>query len=266
VYDAANIGNDGLRRTIIESAWNPATTEVATQRTATGWQMEMRLAFDAMPSARHVPPLPGDVWHANVYRVNAMADGNTMSAAWTPTTSFHDTQAFGGLRFVFPERVAEQERRFAAAAALLAKPGNALAQPFAARLAGSTVTGIEGKASLDLDDESDVPGIMLARLDREAIRVSWPVPAPTRIALLAHLYLKAVKFLNRGKADGVVLTVVVPGRQEPIEMLVNASKWQLESMDIPEPGDLVIEISPGPAGNDFLDKVFFGVYDLSAPE
>jgi hypothetical protein len=278
-YDAANTVDASMHRTVMESAWNPENTTIATRRTEDGWHLEMRVRFDSMPAAPRVPPLHGDLWRANVFRINALSDGTISNAAWAPTKAFHDPARFGAIRFLHPARAAAQQQRIAAAAALFADPGAALSRPLSARLQAANVHTTDGtpltydnrrrvwrdptsKTTLAVEADADVPGVVEARLDGRGLRVSWTVAAPGRFAFLAHLYPKAVEFRDRGKADGAMLRAALPGVTEPISLLINRAEWQLQVLEPAAAGALTLTIDPGPAGNDMLDKIYFALYEL----
>jgi hypothetical protein len=71
-----------------------------------GWTVEMAIPFSQLLSAPHIPPVAGDTWRANIYRIDharPSADGHPHSefTSWSPTGmhDFHITEAFGRLVF-----------------------------------------------------------------------------------------------------------------------------------------------------------------------
>lgn len=66
------------------------------------WTVEMAIPFADMFTAPHIPPAVGDVWHANLYRIDRAEEGDEFSA-WSPTYrgNYHTPACFG--RLVFAE-------------------------------------------------------------------------------------------------------------------------------------------------------------------
>jgi hypothetical protein len=64
------------------------------------WTVEMALPLVDLMTAPHVPPLPGDVWLGNLYRIDRADDGDEFSA-WSPVyrDTFHTPARFGQLCF-----------------------------------------------------------------------------------------------------------------------------------------------------------------------
>lgn len=93
-------------------AWNAAGVEVAITVQGTlndstdvdqGWTAEIAIPFsDIAPYAPHLPPLPGDAWRLNLYRINDQS--NRQYSLWSPTLTpkpqFHAPERFGIIRFV----------------------------------------------------------------------------------------------------------------------------------------------------------------------
>lgn len=67
------------------------------------WTCEMALPVEDIATAPHRPPLPGDRWRMNLYRVDRLPE--VAELAWSPTLhdDFHILQRFGEL--VFTDRV-----------------------------------------------------------------------------------------------------------------------------------------------------------------
>ncbi len=69
------------------------------------WTVEMAVPMADFMTAPHLPPLPGDVWHANLYRIDRAEEGDEYSA-WSPpgVIDYHTPERFGRLVFS-PEAV-----------------------------------------------------------------------------------------------------------------------------------------------------------------
>jgi len=65
-----------------------------------GWQVEMAIPWGDFCTAPHQPPLPGDVWRVNLYRIDQL-EGQQELYAWSPTLceTFHVPARFGELIF-----------------------------------------------------------------------------------------------------------------------------------------------------------------------
>lgn len=68
---------------------------------ARSWSVEYAIPLAALVGAPHVPPLAGDSWRMNLYRIDAPSGGPTRYEAWNPTLKidFHRPWRFGILRF-----------------------------------------------------------------------------------------------------------------------------------------------------------------------
>jgi hypothetical protein len=64
------------------------------------WTVEMAVPFSQLISAPHIPPVAGDTWRANIYRIDHALDHSEFTS-WSPTGmhDFHITEAFGKLVF-----------------------------------------------------------------------------------------------------------------------------------------------------------------------
>jgi len=64
------------------------------------WTVEMAIPFADLLTAPHIPPRSGDVWRANLYRIDRAAAGDEYSA-WSPTfrRNYHTPERFGVLVF-----------------------------------------------------------------------------------------------------------------------------------------------------------------------
>lgn len=69
---------------------------------ARAWSAEYAIPFHALIGAPRVPPVPGDRWRANFFRIDAPAESSPEYYAWSPTgiIDFHIPQRFGTLVFV----------------------------------------------------------------------------------------------------------------------------------------------------------------------
>ncbi|MBM7568891.1 carbohydrate-binding family 9-like protein [Paenibacillus sacheonensis] len=70
-----------------------------TERSA--WTAELAIPLTEFVTAQHCPPLPGDEWRFNLYRIDRPRDGSIEFSAWSPPgePQFHKPLSFGGLRF-----------------------------------------------------------------------------------------------------------------------------------------------------------------------
>ena len=68
---------------------------------AKSWSAEYAIPLAALSGAPHVPPLKGDTWRMNLYRIDAPAAGPSRYDAWSPTgkIDFHRPWRFGILKF-----------------------------------------------------------------------------------------------------------------------------------------------------------------------
>ena len=75
--------------------------EVDAPGAARGWIAEYALPFRALYGASHQPPLPGDLWRVNFYRIDSPRRGEQELYAWNPVLrpTFHLPWRFGSLRF-----------------------------------------------------------------------------------------------------------------------------------------------------------------------
>ena len=64
------------------------------------WTVEMAIPLTDLVTAPHVPPLDGDVWRVNLYRIDRGAEGDEFSA-WSPTwaINYHIPSRFGEVVF-----------------------------------------------------------------------------------------------------------------------------------------------------------------------
>jgi hypothetical protein len=64
------------------------------------WTVEMALPLEALMTAPHIPPQHGDVWRANLYRIDRGREGDEYSA-WSPTwaINYHIPARFGEVVF-----------------------------------------------------------------------------------------------------------------------------------------------------------------------
>ena len=97
-----------IRKPIPYESWNSAGLRWAVHVDGTadgqpgdvGWSCEIALPLEDVVTAPHIPPLPGDRWRANLYRVEKKP--SRASLAWSPTLvgDFHRPDRFGDLVFV----------------------------------------------------------------------------------------------------------------------------------------------------------------------
>ena len=68
-----------------------------------GWSVEMAIPWEDFATAPHLPPLPGERWRFNLYRIDHY-QGKEELCAWSPTLrpTFHVPSAFGELVFTTP--------------------------------------------------------------------------------------------------------------------------------------------------------------------
>lgn len=64
------------------------------------WTVEMAIPFTDIVTAPHIPPTHGDIWRANLYRIDRAKDKDEYSA-WSPTgiINYHVPHRFGKLIF-----------------------------------------------------------------------------------------------------------------------------------------------------------------------
>jgi hypothetical protein len=107
VLDLLMLNRDGQRRGLWD--WNSEGLRTAVQvegdptRRGTAdrsWSVELAIPMCDLMQAPHLPPLPGDVWHINLYRIDRAAWGDEYSA-WSPTgaINYHIPERFGRLVF-----------------------------------------------------------------------------------------------------------------------------------------------------------------------
>jgi hypothetical protein len=65
-----------------------------------GWTAELAIPWGDLVTAPHLPPHPGDVWRANLYRIDQY-HGQEELSAWSPTQgpTYHVPQRFAQLIF-----------------------------------------------------------------------------------------------------------------------------------------------------------------------
>ena len=281
-FDAIILRDPNPADMVIFNAWNPASLDVRVKKTGRGWQVEGRLGFAEMPTARHLPPFHGDEWAANIYRINHFADDQRGSTAWNPTGGFHDPARFGRLRFVFPEREEQLRQRRDAARAFLASPELKQGVPLLDRLAGLAVTcsggdawkynaetnrwnSPVGKSSVSPNPDQDVPGLMNLRLEESSAELGWDNGEAGRMVLLARLNPKGALAVQEGKGDGVFITCRDrENTAPPLQLYVNTDEWQLLKLPLKAGSRPALTFDMGPAGNDVFDRVHFTVLTLPA--
>ena len=65
-----------------------------------GWTAEMALPLRNFPDAKRLPPRVGDVWRAQLLRIDGGRQaGNAQFLAWSDTNPFHNPERFGRLLF-----------------------------------------------------------------------------------------------------------------------------------------------------------------------
>jgi hypothetical protein len=65
------------------------------------WSVELAIPFQEFATAPNVPPLPGDIWLFNLYRIDRPLHQEPEFSAWAPTgeRQFHQPHHFGQLQF-----------------------------------------------------------------------------------------------------------------------------------------------------------------------
>lgn len=68
--------------------------------TSRSWTCEMAIPHVELPTAPNIPPKVGDVWRANLYRIDRADDGDEY-LAWSPTgrVDYHTPSRFGWILF-----------------------------------------------------------------------------------------------------------------------------------------------------------------------
>ena len=66
------------------------------------WSVEIAVPFTELASSDHNPPVKGDRWLINLYRIDRPQDGTVEYSAWSPTykVNFHMPECFGQLVFI----------------------------------------------------------------------------------------------------------------------------------------------------------------------
>lgn len=98
LFDAI-ILNNGQRTQVLRD-WNLEKIRHAVAFREEGWSVEVALPFDEFYTAAHVPPLIGETWRMNLYRIER-SDPTLELTSWSRTFfyNFHNAQAFGILEF-----------------------------------------------------------------------------------------------------------------------------------------------------------------------
>jgi len=105
------------------------------------WTLEMAIPLKEIANEAPVPPKPGDLWRANIYRIDISQKLKREATEWSPVIKgdFHQLHRFGVLKFVLePTKVTPPETDKAAKVPTQAvtKPAvvkPAIAQPVAAK-------------------------------------------------------------------------------------------------------------------------------------
>ncbi len=66
-----------------------------------GWTVEIAIPFESLVLASDLPPLPGQKWRWNLYRIDRPATDKDEYSAWSPTVqiNYHQPERFGWLIF-----------------------------------------------------------------------------------------------------------------------------------------------------------------------
>ena len=77
-------------------------TAVQDNREERTWSVEMAIPFSEFITAPNIPPMAGDKWLMNLYRIDRPTDSKDEYTAWNPTVkiNFHMPEKFGKLVFV----------------------------------------------------------------------------------------------------------------------------------------------------------------------
>ena len=279
-WDSMNVYETDTRRMVSDRSWNPPSLTWKWARTAAGWTMEGRIRLDELPLARHIPPQHGDEWRGQVYRVDARKDAPRTFTSWSTVPTFHWPEGFGRLRFEFPARNAEMERRAA------------LAGQFKKSAAFATATSLAGQvcrfalscpqvAGFVFDEKANgwkaaepapapcrllvsaTPGVLDYRNECGPGTIRWREDAPGRIVVLARLDPSAMASINEGQADGAIVRLSAPSAPAE-EVNLYRDVWQLLEVKLKAPGEVVLATDPGPLGNALMDKLQFAIYRLPA--
>ena len=100
-FDARIDSPDGVRATMkTDVTWNCDDLFAGVRRTPNSLDVVMRIPFVSVAAQ---PPNAGDVWRANLFRIDRHATHGTELSAWQPTmkepADFHVAAAFGTLVF-----------------------------------------------------------------------------------------------------------------------------------------------------------------------
>jgi hypothetical protein len=101
VFDAS-VENPIDSRVELDVSWDCPGLKTAVHMTESGdWTAEMAIPFSSLDTAPHNPPIPGDEWRINLYRIKRIP--KTEYTCWSPTLAtpvdFHTPSKFGTLRF-----------------------------------------------------------------------------------------------------------------------------------------------------------------------
>ncbi|MDA1190538.1 MAG: carbohydrate-binding family 9-like protein [Candidatus Poribacteria bacterium] len=66
-----------------------------------GWRVEMKMPFEEFGECPRIPPVVGDKWRVNFYRIDRNDPKRPELTSWSPTwnRNYHRTEAFGTLVF-----------------------------------------------------------------------------------------------------------------------------------------------------------------------
>ncbi len=100
-FDARIDSPDGVRATMrADLAWTCDALFAAVRRTPQSFDVVMRFPFASLGAS---PPRPGEVWRANLFRIDRHPAHGSEFSAWQPTNrqpaDFHAAAAFGMLVF-----------------------------------------------------------------------------------------------------------------------------------------------------------------------
>lgn len=99
LFDAIILNNG--KRTQVLRDWDMEKIRHAVSIRDDGWSVEIALPFDEFYTAPRVPPLVGDTWRMNLYRIERSDPQKPELTAWSRTFAynFHNASAFGILEF-----------------------------------------------------------------------------------------------------------------------------------------------------------------------
>ena len=259
-------------RVLVLKGWTPASLEVATARSDSGWVLEGRIRLDEFVGADGIPPGHGDMWRGNVYYIDYGKKKRDVSyVAWQPTTDCADTAQFGEILFLDPAGAELAETRRKAARAILASGPPPDALPLTARIqslhvfspgkgpfrevsSGWKSDSGNGRFTRRPDDADPVHTIYAHPAGHADPTVAeWKAERNGELIVLGRLQGPQVKAVRTGRADGVWVHVAVDGKVAQTVRLA-ASDWLGLRVPYHKGQKITLTVDPGPAKSGNYDS------------